>query len=138
MTYSSLNSFIDKISKTDLNEEEALDRISHKAQDNIRARHGKYPTDYHWEKLKPQTIAQKKSGDTPLLETGELKNSYKIQRKKGERVVYSDIDKAVWMEYGVAMKNIPARPVVEPEARQAEIYTDQEFNKVLDDYINKL
>jgi hypothetical protein len=29
--------------------------------------------DYGWTRLKPQTVAQKANGDTPLLETGDMR-----------------------------------------------------------------
>jgi hypothetical protein len=31
--------------------------------------------DYGWPLLKPQTIARKETGDSPLLETGDLRDS---------------------------------------------------------------
>jgi len=93
---------------------------------NIKKRHGVYPDDVHWAPLKQETIARKKRGDTPLLETGDLMNSYNIKTMPQVRSIGSDDDKAVWMEKGTV--DIPSRPVVLPEARKQEIEFRNNFN----------
>lgn len=65
---------------------------------------------YGWPPLKGATIARKRRGDTPLLETGELRESIKVRVNgpaSGE--VYSDSPKAEWHEFGTS-RGIPPRP----------------------------
>lgn len=63
--------------------------------------------DYGWPALKPETVARKAGGDTPLLETGETRDSieHQVQGRKAE--IGSNSDIAVYQELGTA--NIPAR-----------------------------
>jgi phage gpG-like protein len=65
--------------------------------------------DYGWAPLKPATIAQKANGDTPLLETGELRDSISHRLiNDHEAEVGSNEDKAVWHELGTS-RGIPPR-----------------------------
>jgi phage gpG-like protein len=70
-----------------------------------------YPGSYQpgWAPLAEATIASKATGDSPLLETGEMRDSIKhtVQGKSG--FVGSDDDKAVWQELGTN-RGIPPRP----------------------------
>jgi phage gpG-like protein len=61
-----------------------------------------------WPLLKPATIARKTTGDSPLLETGELRDS--IERDVQQHVAYigSNNPKALWHEFGTS--RIPPRP----------------------------
>ncbi|KAA0686006.1 hypothetical protein DTW90_34535 [Neorhizobium sp. P12A] len=61
-----------------------------------------------WAPLKPETIAQKANGDTPLLETGEMRDSIGTVIQEHEAYVGSDDDKAVWQELGTS-RGIPPR-----------------------------
>lgn len=63
--------------------------------------------EYGWPPLKPETIARKANGDTPLLETGEMRDSIEhyVEGKSG--FVGSNDDKAVWQELGTS--RIPPR-----------------------------
>lgn len=74
-----------------------------------------------WPRLKPETIARKATGDSPLLETGELRDS--IERDVQQDVAYvgSNNKKAVWHELGTS--RIPPRPFLESaaKAKTAEI-----------------
>ncbi len=64
--------------------------------------------DYGWPPLKPATIAQKTTGDSPLLETGEMRDSIEHKVVSHDLAyVGSDNDKAVWHELGTA--TVPAR-----------------------------
>lgn len=64
--------------------------------------------DYGWAPLKEATIARKANGDTPLLETGEMRDSIEyVVLSDHEAEVGSNSDKAVWHELGT--KTIPAR-----------------------------
>lgn len=61
-----------------------------------------------WAPLKPETIAQKANGDTPLLETGEMRDSIGTVILDHEAHVGSNDDKAVWQELGTS-RGIPPR-----------------------------
>lgn len=64
---------------------------------------------FGWVPLAPTTLAQK-AADTPLLETGELRDSYEHNADGLEGYVGSDNPKAEWHEFGTS--HIPARPVL--------------------------
>jgi phage gpG-like protein len=61
-----------------------------------------------WPPLKPATIARKLRGNTPLLETGELRDSIEWTAHGLEGEVGSNNDKAVWHELGTS--RIPPSP----------------------------
>jgi hypothetical protein len=73
---------------------------------------GPYPA---WAPLKPDTIAGKKNGDTPLLEEGDIQAStIMIDMGPFKKLIGCTDLKTAWMEYGVPSKNVPARPIVRP------------------------
>ena len=74
--------------------------------------------EFGWVSLKPETIARKMRGDSPLLETGELKNSIQWNSSGNEGHVGSNLDKAVWMELGTS--KIPPRSFLAAAAMQQE------------------
>ena len=92
--------------------EQACKMISDTAKDAL----GTYI--FGWAPLAESTVARKARGDSPLLETGELRDSihYTVRGNSGE--VGSDLDKAVWMELGT--KSIPPRPFLSSAARDRE------------------
>jgi hypothetical protein len=66
-----------------------------------------------WPALQPETIERKAHGDTPLLETGELRDSISYTaplHEDGNTVGYvgSDNPKATWHQLGTG--HIPPRP----------------------------
>jgi hypothetical protein len=70
-----------------------------------------YPGHYQagWAPLKPATIARKATGDSPLLETGEMRDSIGHRIHGHESVeIGSDNNKALWHERGTS--RIPPRP----------------------------
>lgn len=62
--------------------------------------------DYGWPPLAESTLARK-SADTPLLETGEMRDSIEHTVHGNEAHIGSNDDKAVWHELGTA--TIPPR-----------------------------
>lgn len=62
--------------------------------------------DYGWKPLAPSTLARK-SADTPLLETGEMRESIEHTVKDHEAIIGSNNDKALWQELGTS--HIPPR-----------------------------
>jgi phage gpG-like protein len=64
--------------------------------------------DYGWVDLKPETIARKMRGDTPLLETGKMRASIQWNASGNEGYVGSNDLIAVYQELGTS--KIPPRP----------------------------
>jgi hypothetical protein len=62
---------------------------------------------YGWPPLQPETIARKATGDSPLLETGEMRDSIEHTVVGHSGFVGSNSDKAVWQELGTS--RIPPR-----------------------------
>lgn len=62
--------------------------------------------DYGWPPLAQSTLA-KKSADTPLLETGEMRDSIEHNVSGSEAHIGSNNDKALWQELGTS--RIPPR-----------------------------
>lgn len=72
-----------------------------------------YPGDYQagWPALKPETVARKAAGDSPLLETGKMRDSYGHQIiSDREAVVGSNDENALRHELGTS--KMPPRPVL--------------------------
>lgn len=63
---------------------------------------------YGYEPLKPATVARKKTGDSPLLETGELKGSVQHKVEGHSGFVGTDNDKGVYNFLGTS-RGIPPR-----------------------------
>lgn len=62
--------------------------------------------DYGWTPLAPSTL-EKKAANTPLLETGEMRDSIEHVSDHHEANIGSNSDKAVWQELGTS--RIPPR-----------------------------
>jgi hypothetical protein len=80
---------------------------------------------YHrgWPRLKPETIARKETGDSPLLETGEMRDSIEhtvVREGQQSFVGYvgSNSDIAVYQELGT--KTIPPRSFLLSAAMRKE------------------
>jgi len=71
-----------------------------------------------WPPLKPSTIARKDGVNTPLLETGEMRDSISWNSDQHEGYVGTDNTKMVWQEFGTS--RIPPRPVLGLAAAQNE------------------
>lgn len=78
--------------------------------------------DYDWPSLQPETIARKRTGDSPGLETGEMRSSIKYSveghRLHWEATVGSNNPKALWFELGTV--HIPPRSFLRGAAMQKE------------------
>ena len=107
MTYS-LESFarlLTTMAVTTVAEERGLEKAAVIIETEAKRVIGTY--DYGWAPLKEATVARKANGDTPLIETGEMRDS--IEHKVMGRHAYigSNSDIAVYQELGTA--TIPAR-----------------------------
>jgi phage gpG-like protein len=74
--------------------------------------------DYGWPELQPETIARKIRGDTPLLETGKLRESIQWNAEGNFGFIGSDSPVAVWHELGTS--RIPPRPFLAGAAMHME------------------
>jgi HK97 gp10 family phage protein len=65
---------------------------------------------FGWAPLAPETIARKATGDSPLLETGALRDSitHNVDSNGKEAAVGTDLDYAKYLEFGTS--KMPARP----------------------------
>ena len=84
--------------------------------------------DYGWPSLAPSTLA-KKSADTPLLETGEMRSSIEWNSSGNEGHVGSNNDKAVWHELGTS--RIPPRPFLAGAAMAMEPKIHELFKRAV-------
>ena len=77
--------------------------------------------DYGWPALKPSTIAGKSTGDSPLLETGDLRDSIERDVQTDAAYVGSNDPKATRHELGTS--RMPPRPFLKgaANAKHAEI-----------------
>jgi phage gpG-like protein len=71
----------------------------------------------NWPPLQPETIARKATGDSPLLETGELRNSIEHTVSGDKAYVGSNSPKAIYQFLGTS--KIPARDPLVPAAMQS-------------------
>jgi phage gpG-like protein len=74
--------------------------------------------EFGWISLKPETIAHKMRGDSPLLETGELRDSIQWNAEGNVGHVGSNLDRAVFQELGTS--RIPPRSFLASAAMQQE------------------
>jgi phage gpG-like protein len=82
-----------------------------------------------WPPLQPETIARKKTGDSPLLETGELRESIQHTVVGDKAYVGSNSDKAVHNFLGTS--KIPARDPLVPAAMRCEAEVTAKVGKVV-------
>jgi phage gpG-like protein len=75
-----------------------------------------HPND-HWPPLAPETLARKDGVNTPLLETGEMRDSIQWNADRESGHVGSNNDKAVWQELGTS-RGIPPRPFLSLAAQE--------------------
>lgn len=92
------------IAEIDHAKREALERGAQIIEDESKRVIGTY--DYGWPPLAASTL-KKKAADTPLLETGEMRDSIEHTVTGDEAHIGSNNDKAVWQELGTS--RIPPR-----------------------------
>jgi hypothetical protein len=130
----SLEQFARGLGRLDIDTKETLKNISQEALKNIKARHGHYQTG--WARLKDATVKRKKNGDTPLLETGDMRDSWEAVVVNEELAMTgSTDDKQEWHEFGT--DNIPARPVARIEEKQSEEYIEKYMHEALNEALNR-
>jgi hypothetical protein len=66
-----------------------------------------------WPSLKPETIARKATGDSPLLETGAMRNTITAHPGGPSRVTITASGPAIFQEFGTS-RGIPPRPFMGP------------------------
>ena len=103
----------------DRNKHDVLDHGARILQTEAKRVLGTY--DYGWPALKPSTIAGKTTGDSPLLETGDLRDSIERDVQTDKAYVGSNDKKALFHEFGTS--RIPPRPFLggAVNAKQTEI-----------------
>lgn len=84
---------------------EALEKACVIIETEAKAAIGTY--EYGWPPLQPETVARKANGDTPLLETGELRDSIEHTVQGDSGFVGSNDDVAIFQELGTS--RIPPR-----------------------------
>ncbi len=83
---------------------------------------------FNWPQLAPATLARK-SGNTPLLETGALKDSIVFNVSRGEAYVGTDHFVAAWQEFGT--RTIPPRPFMGGALNEKGPHVQAVFGKAL-------
>jgi HK97 gp10 family phage protein len=92
-----------------LTEKVILEKTCRMIEKEAKAAIGTYRQGYDWEPLKPETVARKAKGDTPLLETGELRRSieHNVDSDGKDAYVGTNDPIAKYHEFGTS--RIPAR-----------------------------
>jgi HK97 gp10 family phage protein len=86
----------------------ALEKAARIVEEEAKRVIGTY--DYGWPPLAPSTL-EKKAADTPLLETGEMRDSIAHVATDKAACIGSNNEKAVWHELGTS--RIPPRPFLQ-------------------------
>lgn len=84
--------------------------------------------DYGWPPLKPETIERKTTGDSPLLETGEMRDSIHHMVQGDKVFIGSDNEKAAFHEYGTS-RGIPPRPFLSTAAQHKHAEVAKKIGK---------
>jgi hypothetical protein len=77
-----------------------------------------------WPPLSPETLKRKDGVNTPLLETGEMRDSIEWNSDEHEGYVGSNDPKAIWQEFGTS-RGIPPRSFLGAAAIQMEAEIDK-------------
>lgn len=113
--------------------EKCAARVEKTAKDEIGAYQkeiGDFPA---WAALAPSTEAAKdKAGypaDSPLLATGEMRDSIQSKVYGDEAVIFSSDVKMVYHEYGTP--KMPARPVMGPAVLKSQEYIERHLGQAV-------
>jgi phage gpG-like protein len=87
---------------------------------------------YRWRQLAPSTLARK-AANTPLLETGEMRDSISHWSSPTMAVVGSTDLKAVWHELGT--RSIPPRPFLSEALRRNEKLVVRAVGQTIRDFL---
>ena len=114
-----------------LHREHAMERSAELVRDRAKEVIGTYDLD--WEQLSAATI-EKKGADTPLLETGEMRDSIEMEIKHSNLESSADIgtnnDHAAFQEFGTA--KIPPRPFMGGTLAEQEEKIEHFFHGVFE------
>jgi len=103
------------------NSKKALTKVGRVVSEESKRVLGTY--DYGWPRLQPETIKHKATGDSPLLETGELRESigYTVDEENHTVAIGTNDPNGKFMELGTS--RIPPRSflVAAAMAKEAEI-----------------
>ena len=114
-----IGTFVARLAKwqshVEVNNKRILKRAGEMLEREAKSAIGTYK--YGWPRLSAKTVARKRTGDSPLLETGGLRASYGHTMVDDHNVEMGTNDqKAVWQELGTS--RIPPRPVVSNAAQR--------------------
>jgi hypothetical protein len=103
-----------------LTEEACVEKACRMVEKEAKAAIGTYRFD--WTPLQPETIARKATGDSPLLETGELQHSIEhvSGREGGEAVGYVGTNDPVAKYHELGTSHIPPRSFLGEAAMRKE------------------
>ena len=106
----------------------ALETACEIIEDEAKQAIGTYK--FGWPQLKPETIARKKTGNSPLLETGELQGSIQHNFSGHSGFVGTNNDKGVWNFNGTSRGIPPRDPIkgaVEHSGDKVELKIGSDF-----------
>jgi phage gpG-like protein len=90
-------------------EHAGLEKAASIIEDGAKTAIGGYS--FGWPALQPETVARKATGDSPLLETGELRASITHEVEGRRAIVGATSPVAAFMEFGTS-RGIPPRPFI--------------------------
>ena len=90
-------------------EQKGLEAAAKIVEDGAKTAIGTYA--FQWPPLKPETVARKAGGDTPLLETGELRDSITHESDERRAIVGTTSLIGRFQEFGTS-RGIPPRPFI--------------------------
>jgi phage gpG-like protein len=104
-----------------LTEEVRVEKACRMVEKEAKAAIGTYRFE-NWPPLQPETVARKAGGDTPLLETGELRDSigHVVGREGGEVVGYVGTNDPVAKYHELGTRTIPPRSFLGEAAMRKE------------------
>ena len=122
MNLSEFASFLTSIAVTDSLETATMEKVGQLVETESKRVIGTY--DYGWPQLSEYTLARKEA-NTPLLETGEMRESIGHTTMGNETSIGSNEDKALWQELGTA--KIPPRSFLQGAA----VHKEEEIIKLI-------